>query len=730
VALNYVTVTGTFDDGTGAPISSGIVTFTPSSAVYASGVPLATPASPVVAQIVAGALKSPSGGTLQLLATDNSGLTVEGLTGFWYWTVTVNIGGATQTFSFFLPHTPTTVDLYALANTAAGGGGATLPLTTLGDILYENATPAAARLPGNTTAAKQFLTQTGTGTISAAPAWAAIAPADVPGVDGVTVTGTPSSGQVVTATGSSAATWQSPASVYQPYQFQPETYGAKGDGKSINDATIAGGSLSTLTSATAAFTSGDTGKSILIVGAGATGGFLATTITFVNSTTVTLGTAASGAITAQGALYGTDDTTAIQNCINAANTYAQANKGFCEILFGDKIYCVAGAFVIGGTPEGNAQITLPIVSTTGLKSTMRLTGVGPTGAPHFTQTVPNLSGTVIAGMRTDGTFDNTYNAASVIGGPFNGYGSAGGLWTNLEIQVKGLTFTMAWPTTCSALDLFGVSTAVVEDMRVFPLFASVGGAPWPQLSSGSINPQFPFALRMPTVGNGGRADIGYLLTEGMGYGLVASEHTTAHNLETGGCHIGMAAAGGASAGNACHGISILYWDCEGTNTPLRFNVGAAGYGGLQPIGVQVLQFDTESYAANRIVDCGGSAGVASGQMWFADNSDLNSYYSNSLIANGGGFRLYATSTEPGPIASPQAAPTSTNPWLNGYYRDAEITLSVAGGTLSALTINAPGVSAVSQTVPASTTFYRFTLGSGQTYTPTFTGTLTHTVTLL
>lgn len=54
------------------------------------------------------------------------------------------------------------------------------PMTTLGDIIYENATPAGARLPGNTTATNKFLTQTGTGSLSAAPGWSVILNADVP----------------------------------------------------------------------------------------------------------------------------------------------------------------------------------------------------------------------------------------------------------------------------------------------------------------------------------------------------------------------------------------------------------------------------------------------------------------------------------------------------------------------------------------------------------------------
>jgi hypothetical protein len=66
------------------------------------------------------------------------------------------------------------------ATTAAAAYNALSPMTTLGDITYEASGGSAARLAGNTTATKQFLVQTGTGTVSAAPAWAAIAAADVP----------------------------------------------------------------------------------------------------------------------------------------------------------------------------------------------------------------------------------------------------------------------------------------------------------------------------------------------------------------------------------------------------------------------------------------------------------------------------------------------------------------------------------------------------------------------
>ena len=89
--------------------------------------------------------------------------------------------GLTKTGNTIALTVPVTV-----ADGGTGGTTATLafgnlsPMTTLGDMLFQNSTPAAARLAGNTSATKMFLTQTGDGTVSANPAWGTIAPADMP----------------------------------------------------------------------------------------------------------------------------------------------------------------------------------------------------------------------------------------------------------------------------------------------------------------------------------------------------------------------------------------------------------------------------------------------------------------------------------------------------------------------------------------------------------------------
>jgi hypothetical protein len=89
-----------------------------------------------------------------------------------------------------------------LAGPTKGGTG--LSSYSLGDLLYASATNTLAKLTGNTTTTKKFLSQTGTGSVSAAPAWAALAGSDLP-ASGVTAatygSATKSAVIVVDATG-------------------------------------------------------------------------------------------------------------------------------------------------------------------------------------------------------------------------------------------------------------------------------------------------------------------------------------------------------------------------------------------------------------------------------------------------------------------------------------------------------------------------------------------------
>ena len=153
--LSYVTITEDFDDGSGAP-ASGYCTFTPSETVYASGVPVVSVDSPITVQVTAGVL-----GSVELLATDNSGLSYIGQTGFFYWTVQVVVNNITQApWSFFLPSSPDTVDLFSLANTGAGGGSGTVT-----SVAVESANGFAGTVADDTTTPQITLSTSITGLI-------------------------------------------------------------------------------------------------------------------------------------------------------------------------------------------------------------------------------------------------------------------------------------------------------------------------------------------------------------------------------------------------------------------------------------------------------------------------------------------------------------------------------------------------------------------------------------
>jgi hypothetical protein len=117
MSLNYTTITGTFRDGQGNPLTLSPV-FAPSATVLAGGIPAVTPEGPVQAQVISGTLENSSGGPLTLLATDQAGVVPEGQTAFWFWTVSFP-GTQLPSFSFFLPSSPSTVDISKL--TQAGG---------------------------------------------------------------------------------------------------------------------------------------------------------------------------------------------------------------------------------------------------------------------------------------------------------------------------------------------------------------------------------------------------------------------------------------------------------------------------------------------------------------------------------------------------------------------------------------------------------------------------------
>lgn len=510
--LNKVTITGTFDDGSGTALS-GTAVFTPSQTVYFNGVPVVNASNPVSVAITGGALQA-----VQLVATDNTGPEFLSQTGFWFWTVAITLNGVNQPgFSFFLPHTPTTVDLYTLANT--GSGGASLSLDTNASDFQ----PLGVAAAGNSGFA----------------------------ADGKHV------------------------HPYEPYQFLPEAYGAKGDGKIIGDATVTSGLLSTLTSATANFTSADTGKTIMLNGGqGNNAQPLITTITFVNSTTVTLAAPASGALANASAIYGTDDVTAFNNMMTAIGTYATGASGnyHAQVILGNKFYCLVTpppvASGIAGSTTCQVRLPSPNANGTTQKIVLDILGVGSADANmYFDSAIPNIQGSALVSMCIPAYSPGTNPYPSVLGYQYADTGGLTGGFANTKVFVSGLTVVIPFLGPQGAYDFRFLGGAGIGSASAMS-FSAVAGSynNLPSLNGlGGQQGGSSVGLFMPLTGNNDDCQIDSFAVEGFTYGINVTEHIAAKRLDAIYCIVGIQCVGGGA-----HGNWIGYYSAEVCTTAVQF----------------------------------------------------------------------------------------------------------------------------------------------------------------
>lgn len=263
------------------------------------------------------------------------------------------------------------------------------PMTTLGDIIYFGTT--TSRLPGNTTAGLQVLGQTGTGTVSAAPAWHSLVKADVglSSVENTALSTWGGSANIVTLGTIAAGIWQGSV-----------VTGAFG-GTGINNS----------------------GKTITLGGNLVTSGANSLTFTTTGATNVTLptsGTLVNSSVTSLSSLAGVGTVTSgtwQAGIVGAAFGGTGINNGTSTITLGGPLVHV-GAFTTTITSTGTTGITLPTSGTLygtqsgSISSAQLLASLSDetgTGAAVFA-TSPSFGGTPLVPTAALGT--NTTQAAS------------------------------------------------------------------------------------------------------------------------------------------------------------------------------------------------------------------------------------------------------------------------------------------------------------------------------
>lgn len=498
-----------------------------------------------------------------------------------------------------------------------------------------------------------------------------------------------------------------------PYVFVPEAYGAKGDGKISNTGVTNG--TTTVTIGEAVLSSSDIGKVVMVKNAYNANNVSGITtavgvISSVPSSTSFVATWATGtpsqSSTGLQVQWATDDTSAIQQAINAANTYAQNNSGYAEIFFrpqNGKYYGVGGALqsVNGGNTAYNSQLTIPINAETNPGVTLVFRGLGGGQPRYWNQDSPVWNGGIQSfGLFTTQSAQNTSitngGNPSVIGGPtgkFN-YGVLQGAnttptYTNTKVVFQDFTIltthcNSGW--TYGAGNFFGCArfaaknftygtngtvqfykyTPNLGDFTNVTLFAS-------GLSAGLILPS-----------NGNNAD-NYLQSVvcngGYTYALLATEHTVGNDVTLLYCWSGLCPVGNyadSAAGGTISGLHAMYFDqaCIESCT-YHVNIFGAGQSGIGPI--VLLSLDTEGTVQMRDnPNTGAGLAAARGKIFLKGASSAITIATGTGAGGlGTGMQIIKEQNLPGVWSSPPALADGTTVF-NTYWRP--MTVYLSGGT--------------------------------------------------
>lgn len=382
-------------------------------------------------------------------------------------------------------------------------------------------------------------------------------------------------------------------------------YGAVGDARVVSDGAMASGST-TLTSATAAFTVDDEGKSISVKGAAATGvtTLITTIVTYVSPTQVTLAASngSGGAVSGAIVIFGTDDTAAIQAAVDAAEAYL-ATHTYAQVYIPPRAFIVAGA--LNNTKSGNGQIVFGPIAATANKRVLEFRGEGDGAAVrHWQQTVPQHAGTclisfgVYASTAAQIANINADGNPAIISGPNEGFGyGVSAVFANVIPVLRNIAFLnthSSFGLTYGAFNFYGCANARLENVG----WSTAGIVPGTDYTSpGVFGTGLSIGGLLPAPGNNDLVVANNIsIGGGYTYAMFLTEHGLVDRYMGLYCWAGLVAVGTyfGSVGSV-HAMKVIGASIEACTNELY--IMGAGSSGVGPI-IDIDQLSTESGTPN------------------------------------------------------------------------------------------------------------------------------------
>jgi hypothetical protein len=444
---------------------------------------------------------------------------------------------------------------------------------------------------------------------------------------------------------------------------------------------------------------------------------LGTSVTYAPVTTPYSG-ACNATATGLSAVWGTDDTAAINACVAAAKSYAQSHEYAAQVLFSDAIYCLAG-LTQSSTASAiyNAQIPYPCPdNNNGRKLVVEFVGaVRSDHTTYWNSTVPDMVGTVLCSMVfAPNAWDATYHNQSVIGAPTPAAGMAGTgspTFVNHHPVMRDITVVVPVYANQDGFDFTYSASAYLDGcaVRAFAETVYGNGVTLNNIWNTSVfGNKLGRALRVPCSGNNADVTIPTFTAFGVPVALdTPSEHITIGNLKAVYVGIVIFIGLGPTANNIgvpAHGLSIQRVTAEA----YQGGISTSGFGAADRAPIMIGQWSTEDSATAYDIYDGGAL---FGEVHFIDCTD-----DRHPIVNGGApnLRLIDDNQPRGHVTAPDV-PASGSALTNPFFRDAAVT--VTGGTLTGTVMvdgTATGISSGTVIVPSNKSIQ---LGTSYTGTP-------------